>query len=130
MSIEISDEIIKTSGLSEKEMALEIALVLYHQERIEADDAAQLAGTTVDEFEETYIRRYITDDIDEPVNVRSYDIFNPQDLADLKKPLTDEQVAQRIKGFEQFRKIGHVISRGIKGPVDAVEMVKEGRREL
>jgi predicted HTH domain antitoxin len=130
MSLVISEDVLKTVGMNKQEMLLEVALMLYHQERLESDAAAQLAEISVDDFEETYIRRYITDDIDEPVNVRSYNIFNPQDLADMKKPLTPEQIAQRVESFEKLRKIGRVISRGIKGPTDAAEMVKEGRREL
>ncbi|WP_413163342.1 UPF0175 family protein [Capilliphycus salinus ALCB114379] len=44
MSLVISDEIIKASGLSESELLLEIVLMLFQQEKISLGKASELMG--------------------------------------------------------------------------------------
>ncbi|MEA5499134.1 UPF0175 family protein [Limnoraphis robusta] len=44
MSLVISDEIVKASGLSESELLLEIVLMLFQQEKISLGKASELMG--------------------------------------------------------------------------------------
>lgn len=44
MSLVISDEIIRASGLSERELFLEIVLMLFRQEKISLGKASELIG--------------------------------------------------------------------------------------
>jgi predicted HTH domain antitoxin len=44
MSLVISDDIVKASGLSERELLLEIAVMLFQQDRISLGKASELLG--------------------------------------------------------------------------------------
>ena len=44
MSLVISDELVRTSGLSERELFLEIVLMLFRQDKISLGKASELMG--------------------------------------------------------------------------------------
>lgn len=59
MSLVISDEILKASGLSESELLLEIVIMLFQQEKISIGKASQLVGMNQVQFQELLARRGI-----------------------------------------------------------------------
>lgn len=59
MSLVISDEILKASGLSESELLLEIVIMLFQQEKISIGKASQLVGMNQIKFQELLARRSI-----------------------------------------------------------------------
>lgn len=59
MSLVISDDILQASGLSETEFMLEIAIMLFQQERISIGKASQLAGMNQIQFQRLLASRNI-----------------------------------------------------------------------
>ena len=59
MSLVISDEIIKVSEMSEAEFMLEIAIMLFQQEKISIGKASQIAGMNQIEFQRLLANRNI-----------------------------------------------------------------------
>lgn len=59
MPVTISDETLKAAGMTEPEMKLEIACRLFDAGKLNLWPAAQLAGLTRIEFEDSLIRRGI-----------------------------------------------------------------------
>lgn len=77
MSLTISDEIIRASGLSEQELLLEVILLLFQQNRISLGKASQLSGMTRLQFQHELATRKI------PVH---YDVEDfEQDLENLRR---------------------------------------------
>ena len=59
MSITISDDILGSSGLTEKEVRRELAMALFQVERLTLGQAAKLAGQTQLEFQQALASRRI-----------------------------------------------------------------------
>lgn len=59
MNIALPAELLKTAQMSESELLQEIAIMLYQQQRICVDEAAQLSGSTIDDFYQLLIHRNI-----------------------------------------------------------------------
>jgi predicted HTH domain antitoxin len=77
MSLLISDELVKVSGLSESELILELIVLLFQQEKITLARASRLAGMTHIQFQRLLADRKI------PVH---YDVEDLQeDIANLKE---------------------------------------------
>lgn len=57
MSLVISEEILKASGLSSGELLLEIVIMLFQQEKISIGKASQLVGMNQIQFQELLARR-------------------------------------------------------------------------
>lgn len=70
MSITLPAELLQTAKMSEGELLQEIAIMLYQQQRIRLDEAAQLSGIAVDDFYQLLVDRNIvtppTDPDDDP----------------------------------------------------------------
>ncbi len=60
MSLVISDEFLKTAQISETDLKLEIAILLFQQEKITLGTASQFAGTNQFEFTRILGRRKIS----------------------------------------------------------------------
>jgi predicted HTH domain antitoxin len=128
MSIEISDEIIKTSGLSEKDIALEIALMLYHKNSFNLEEAAKFANITRNEFENALISRL--DNEKENINIKGYDPDNPDDVAALQQPISDEELTKTLAVLNELKKLRDEISLTWTGSTNPSEIIREERREL
>ena len=76
MSLTISDEFLQTAKTSEAELKLEIAIVLFQQEKITLGTASQFAGMNQLEFQRILGSRQI------PIHYGSEDLH--QDLQTLK----------------------------------------------
>lgn len=59
MSLVISGEILESSGLSETEFMLEIAIMLFQQEKISIGKASRIAGMNQIEFQHLLAKRNI-----------------------------------------------------------------------
>jgi predicted HTH domain antitoxin len=59
MSLVISSEILESSGLSETEFMLEIAIMLFQQEKISIGKASRIAGMNQIEFQHLLAKRNI-----------------------------------------------------------------------
>ena len=59
MSLVISDEIVKASGISETELLLEIIIMLFKQKKISIGKASHLAGMHLLQFQHELARRQI-----------------------------------------------------------------------
>ncbi|WP_017303833.1 UPF0175 family protein [Spirulina subsalsa] len=59
MSVTIPDDILSASGLSEKELKLEIAILLFQQDKISIGKARKLAELNVLEFQAELAKRNI-----------------------------------------------------------------------
>jgi predicted HTH domain antitoxin len=59
MSVVIPDDILQAAGMSEAELKLEIAILLFQQERISIGKARHLAGMNLIEFQRTIASRGI-----------------------------------------------------------------------
>ena len=59
MSLVISGEILESSGLSEIEFMLEIAIMLFQQEKISIGKASRIAGMNQIEFQHLLAKRNI-----------------------------------------------------------------------
>jgi predicted HTH domain antitoxin len=59
MSLVISDEVIKVSGLSEQELLLEVILMLFQQKRVSIGKASRLSGMTLRQFQHELATRKI-----------------------------------------------------------------------
>ena len=59
MSLVINDEILETSGLSEAEFMLEIAIMLFQREKISIGKASQIAHMNQIQFQELLAKRGI-----------------------------------------------------------------------
>lgn len=70
MSITLPTELLQTAKMSEGELLQEIAIMLYQQQRIRLDEAAQLSGNAIDDFYQLLVHRNIvtppTDPDDDP----------------------------------------------------------------
>jgi len=66
MSLVINDEILETSGLSEAEFMLEIAIMLFQREKISIGKASQIAGMNQIQFQELLANRGICIHYDVP----------------------------------------------------------------
>jgi len=60
MSLVISDELVKASGLSEQELLTELVLLLFQQEKIGLGKAAELLGISQVRFQKMMGDRAIT----------------------------------------------------------------------
>ena len=76
MSLTISDEFLQTAKTSEAELKLEIALILFQQEKITLGTASQFAGMNQLEFQRILGSRQI------PIHYGGEDLY--QDLQTLK----------------------------------------------
>lgn len=65
MSLVISDDIIKASGLSEKELVLELIILLFQRKKISIGKASQLAQIPLLEFQNELASRNIPIHYDE-----------------------------------------------------------------
>lgn len=65
MSLIISDEIVKASGLSEKELILELIILLFQKNNISIGKASQLAQMPLLQFQNELAKRNITIHYDE-----------------------------------------------------------------
>jgi predicted HTH domain antitoxin len=59
MSLEISDEIIRSSGMSKEELTREIAVMLFQKERLTLAQAAKFAGMNRLQFQHLLASRQI-----------------------------------------------------------------------
>jgi predicted HTH domain antitoxin len=59
MSITLPAELLQATHMSEGELLQEIAIMLYQQQRIRLDEAAQLSGSAVDDFYQLLVHRNI-----------------------------------------------------------------------
>ncbi|NJL38130.1 MAG: UPF0175 family protein [Leptolyngbyaceae cyanobacterium RM2_2_4] len=59
MNIVIPDDVIRTAKISEAELKLEIAILLFQQKKIGTGKARQLAGLNLIEFRQELARRNI-----------------------------------------------------------------------
>ena len=59
MSVVIPDDILKAAGISEAELKLEIAIMLFQQEKISIGKARRLAGMNLIEFQREIASRGI-----------------------------------------------------------------------
>ncbi|MBD1806233.1 UPF0175 family protein [Microcoleus sp. FACHB-SPT15] len=59
MSVVISDDILQAAGMSEAELKLEIAIMLFQKERISIGKASRLAGMNQIQFQQLLARRGI-----------------------------------------------------------------------
>lgn len=66
MSLLISDEILEVSGLSETEFLLEIAIMLFQQEKVSIGKASRIAGMNQIQFQELLANRGISIHYDVP----------------------------------------------------------------
>ena len=70
MSLTLPTELLQTAQITEAEMLREIAIMLYQQQRLYLEQAAQLTGMTIDDFYQLLVSRNIltppTDSDDEP----------------------------------------------------------------
>ncbi len=70
MSLTLPTELLQTAQMTEAEMLREIAIMLYQQQRIHLEQAAQLTGIAIDDFYQLLVCRNIitpsTDPDDEP----------------------------------------------------------------
>ncbi|MFM7714111.1 MAG: UPF0175 family protein [Microcystis sp.] len=70
MGIDISDEILSATRMTEAQMLTEIAIMLYQQQRLQFEQAAELTGMAIDDFYQLLVSRNIltppTDPDDEP----------------------------------------------------------------
>lgn len=60
MSLTISDELLDSVGLSEPELLIEIAVMLFQQERASLGKASKIANRNYVEFQELLARRNIS----------------------------------------------------------------------
>lgn len=65
MSLVISDDIVKASGLSEKELILELIILLFQRKKISAGKASQLVQMPLLEFQNELAMRNISIHYDE-----------------------------------------------------------------
>ncbi|TAF08339.1 MAG: UPF0175 family protein [Nostocales cyanobacterium] len=65
MSLVISDDIIKASGLSEKELVLELIILLFQRKKISIGKASQLAQMPLLEFQNELAMRNVSIHYDE-----------------------------------------------------------------
>jgi len=66
MSLVVSDELVKASGLSESELMLEIVIMLFQQDKISLGKASELMGMHRMEFQELLANRDICVHYDVP----------------------------------------------------------------
>ncbi|HBL09943.1 MAG TPA: hypothetical protein DD379_00585 [Cyanobacteria bacterium UBA11162] len=70
MSLTLPTELLQTAKMTEAEMLREIAIMLYQQQRIQLEQAAQLTGVPINDFYQLLISRNLvtppTDPDDEP----------------------------------------------------------------
>jgi predicted HTH domain antitoxin len=59
MHITLPIELLQTTQMSESELLQEIAVMLYQQQRVRLDQAAELSGTAIDDFYQLLIDRNI-----------------------------------------------------------------------
>lgn len=59
MSLVISDEILNSAGLSDQELLIEIAVMLFQKERVSLGKASQIANMNYVEFQELLATRNI-----------------------------------------------------------------------
>jgi predicted HTH domain antitoxin len=59
MNITIPDELLQTAQISQSELLQEIAILLYQQQRIQLEQAAQLSRSSIDDFYQILIQRNI-----------------------------------------------------------------------
>ncbi len=59
MSLTLPPKLLETAQMTESEMMTEIAIMLYQQQRIPLEKAAQLIGFTIDDFYQLLINRKI-----------------------------------------------------------------------
>lgn len=59
MSLVISDEVIKASGLSENQLLLEIVIMLFQQEKISLGKASEIIGMNQIKFQKLLAQREI-----------------------------------------------------------------------
>ena len=59
MSLTISDEILGSAGLSDRELLIEIAVMLFQQERVSLGKASKIANMNYVEFQELIAKRNI-----------------------------------------------------------------------
>lgn len=59
MSIALPRELLQTAQMSEGELLQEIAIMLYQQQRIRLEQAAELSNSTIDDFYQLLIDRKI-----------------------------------------------------------------------
>lgn len=73
MNITLPAELLQTAQMSEGELLQEIAIMLYQQQRIQLDQAAELSGSAIDDFYQLLINRNIvtppTDPDDDPAEL-------------------------------------------------------------
>ncbi len=81
MSLEISDEIIRSSGMSKEELAQEIAIMLFQRDRLTLAQAAKFAGMNRLQFQHLLASRRIPVHYD--VNDFQEDLKTLQDLGRL-----------------------------------------------
>jgi predicted HTH domain antitoxin len=70
MNITLPTELLKTAQMTEAEMLREIAIMLYQQQRLHLEQAAELTVMTIDDFYQLLVSRNIitppTDSDDDP----------------------------------------------------------------
>ncbi len=88
MPVVIPDEVIQQTGLSERELLIELACRLFDLEKLHLWPAAKLAGLTRTEMEEELMKRGIA-------------IYRPT-LEDLAEDLTTIQYVENLRKQEQF----------------------------
>jgi predicted HTH domain antitoxin len=59
MSLVISDEVVKASGLSENQLLLEIVIMLFQQEKISLGKASEIIGMNQIKFQKLLAQREI-----------------------------------------------------------------------
>lgn len=73
MNITLPAELLQAAQMSESELLQEIAIMLYQQQRLQLEQAAQLSGSSIDDFYQLLIDRNIvtppTDPDDDPDEV-------------------------------------------------------------
>lgn len=77
MSLSIPDDLLKAAGLSAREMAVEVAILLYRQERVSLGTAARFAGLDRFDLQQVMALRGV------PLNFDVHDLED--DLATIRR---------------------------------------------
>lgn len=102
MSLIISDEFLQTAHISEADLKLEIAILLFQQEKITLGTASQFAGMNQLEFQRTLGSRkisihYSVEDFREDLRA-----LEANGLAQAQTQPTQEKILQRIEQRRTF----------------------------
>ncbi len=110
MSLVIPDEFLQTAHISETDLKLEIALLLFQQEKITLGTASQFSGMNPLEFQ------HILGDRKIPIHYgvedfrQDFRTLEPSGLAPKQTPATQTEILQRIEQRRTFTPAQHQFS--------------------